>query len=202
MRDNLGPMQDSAAHAWMLPDEPAPVRLMNTMWANADGVHDELQTVGDLGSWLEATGSAVAAGRVTARDLATARQARDALRELAAHVTAEARDNFPAPASLDRAVQRVNGLAAMAPPPVLQLAAGRLERSTAPGSSPVTAALAHVALDAIDLLGDAGQLRGCQAPGCILYFVRTHPRREWCSVACGNRVRAARHYQKARARLP
>jgi predicted RNA-binding Zn ribbon-like protein len=175
---------------------------MNTMWADADGVHDELQTVDDLGSWLEATGSAAAASVVTAHDLATARQARDALRELAAHVTACARDNSPSPASLERAVQRVNRLAAMAPPPVLRLAAGRLERSTAPGSSPVTAALAHVALDAMDLLADAGQLHSCQAPGCILYFARTHPRREWCSVACGNRVRAARHYQRARARNP
>jgi predicted RNA-binding Zn ribbon-like protein len=32
----------------------------------------------------------------------------------------------------------------------------------------------------------------------VLYFVKTHPRREWCSVACGNRVRAARHYQRGR----
>ena len=41
-------------------------------------------------------------------------------------------------------------------------------------------------------------LRACHAPGCVLYFVKSHPRREWCSVACGNRVRAARHYQRAR----
>jgi predicted RNA-binding Zn ribbon-like protein len=39
-------------------------------------------------------------------------------------------------------------------------------------------------------------LRACYAPGCVLYFVNSHPRREWCSTACGNRARAARHYQR------
>jgi predicted RNA-binding Zn ribbon-like protein len=45
----------------------------------------------------------------------------------------------------------------------------------------------------------ATRLRACYAPGCVLYFVKAHPRREWCSDACGNRVRAARHYQRSRA---
>jgi predicted RNA-binding Zn ribbon-like protein len=35
-------------------------------------------------------------------------------------------------------------------------------------------------------------LRACGAPGCVLMFVKDHPRREWCSVACGNRARQAR----------
>ncbi len=39
-------------------------------------------------------------------------------------------------------------------------------------------------------------LRACLAPGCVLYFVRQHPRREWCSAACGNRARVARHYER------
>ena len=34
------------------------------------------------------------------------------------------------------------------------------------------------------------------APGCVLYFIKDHPRREWCSTACGNRARAARHYAR------
>jgi predicted RNA-binding Zn ribbon-like protein len=68
--------------------------------------------------------------------------------------------------------------------------------------SPVTAGLAGVAEDAIQLLAgdDAASLRACHAPGCVLYFVKTHPRRQWCSVACGNRARAARHYQRSKTR--
>jgi hypothetical protein len=45
---------------------------------------------------------------------------------------------------------------------------------------------------------DSPRLRACQAPGCVLYFVKDHPRREWCSTACGNRARAARHYRRHR----
>ncbi|GGP95002.1 CGNR zinc finger domain-containing protein [Streptosporangium pseudovulgare] len=41
-------------------------------------------------------------------------------------------------------------------------------------------------------------LRACPAPRCVLYFVKEHARQEWCSVACGNRARAARHYRQHR----
>ncbi|HEY0937513.1 MAG TPA: CGNR zinc finger domain-containing protein, partial [Trebonia sp.] len=84
----------------------------------------------------------------------------------------------------------------------LTLRDGRLEPGPAAAGAPVTAGLAQVAALAVELLGGpgAGELRACYAPGCVLYFVKTHPRREWCSVACGNRTRAARHYQKVRGR--
>ncbi|MFF0307334.1 CGNR zinc finger domain-containing protein [Streptosporangium sp. NPDC004379] len=42
------------------------------------------------------------------------------------------------------------------------------------------------------------RLRACPAPRCVLYFVKEHARQEWCSVACGNRARAARHYRQHR----
>lgn len=46
---------------------------------------------------------------------------------------------------------------------------------------------------------DAARLRACPAPGCIGFFVKDHPRREWCSVACGNRARNARFHQRRHA---
>ena len=48
----------------------------------------------------------------------------------------------------------------------------------------------------IDLTHDRGELRVCGAPGCVLMFARDHTRREWCSNACGNRARQARHYRR------
>jgi predicted RNA-binding Zn ribbon-like protein len=59
-------------------------------------------------------------------------------------------------------------------------------------------ALASVAQDAIaTALGPSGrQLRACEAHGCIRLFIRDHGRRRWCSRACGDRVRVARHYRK------
>jgi hypothetical protein len=46
----------------------------------------------------------------------------------------------------------------------------------------------------------AALLRACGAPGCVLMFLKDHPRREWCSNACGNRARQARHYDRTRKR--
>ena len=37
-----------AERDWVLPDEPLPVRLMSTIWADADGSHDDLRTTADL----------------------------------------------------------------------------------------------------------------------------------------------------------
>lgn len=62
--------------------------------------------------------------------------------------------------------------------------------------------ISGIAADAIELVtGPARtELRSCGAPGCVLMFLKDHPRREWCSRACGNRARQARHYRRTRAR--
>ncbi|HEY5833083.1 MAG TPA: CGNR zinc finger domain-containing protein [Streptomyces sp.] len=43
-------------------------------------------------------------------------------------------------------------------------------------------------------------LRACPAPRCVRYFVKQHPRREWCRPSCGNRARVARHSARRRER--
>jgi hypothetical protein len=42
--------------AWVLPAEPVPVRLMNTIWADTSGIHDDLTTSTDVRDWLLAIG--------------------------------------------------------------------------------------------------------------------------------------------------
>jgi predicted RNA-binding Zn ribbon-like protein len=183
------------------PDEPLPVRLMNTIWADADGPHDDLAATADVNRWLDAVGLDRAGARATEADLAAARALRDALRVVAAHATADDRPAATDPgADVAAALDRVNSIAAGLPAPRLALRDGRLERATPDDPSPVATALAQIADQAISLLGgeDAARLRACRAPGCVRYFTKTHPRREWCSVACGNRVRAARHYRRSR----
>lgn len=189
---------DVPTGAWLLPDEPVAVRLMSTIWADAEGLHDDLRTPPDVDAWLDAVGIDRAGARATAAEFTKARGLRDALRRLAAFVTADS----TVTGALGDAIGQLNVVAAEAPAPTLTLRGGRLERGAQTHVSPVTAGLARVAGDAIGLLGgdDAARLRACHAPGCVLYFVKTHPRREWCSVACGNRVRAARHYQRVRGR--
>ena len=65
---------------------------------------------------------------------------------------------------------------------------------------PTDVALAALAADAIELLTgpERENLRACGAPGCVLIFLKDHPRRTWCSAACGNRARQARHYERSR----
>lgn len=194
---------DSAPRAWMLPDEPVPVRLMNTIWGGADGVHDDLQAPADLDAWLDAVGIDRLGARATTEELARARALRDAARRLAAHVAGDAGHAVDsATVTVADALAAVNAAVRELPAPQLELRDGRLAATARPGDSPVVAGIALVADGVIDLFGGdtAGRLKGCHAPGCVLYFVRTHPRREWCSVTCGNRARAARHYERARSR--
>ncbi|SFP88496.1 CGNR zinc finger domain-containing protein [Amycolatopsis rubida] len=182
----------------MLPDEVVPVRLMATVWADTGGLHDDLRTREDLDAWLDEVGIE-RGSRSSAAELALARRLRDAVRRLAAQVTAD--DRQSPTVDLDTALGDLNDLVTRLPVPQLTFAAGKLRESSSRGTSPVVAGLARVARESIALLGgpDAAKLRACHAPGCVLYFMKTHPRREWCSVACGNRARAARHYEKIRS---
>ena len=51
-------------------------------------------------------------------------------------------------------------------------------------------------------LGDLSLIRKCQRSACVLYFYDNSKRhgRRWCSMgACGNRAKAAAHYQRSRS---
>jgi predicted RNA-binding Zn ribbon-like protein len=187
--------------AWVLPAEPVPVRLMNTIWADTSGAHDDLVDTDDVRDWLLATEVSDRVASCSRKELERARLLRDALRRLAGFLTVDPRQAAQSPLTeLDEAINAVNALAADTPPDRLTLRRGRLTLADDAAVSPATAALAKVASDAVHLLTgpDAPQIRACHAPGCVLYFVKAHPRREWCSEACGNRARAARHYQRIR----
>lgn len=178
---------------------------MNTIWADASGVHDRLESRADVDAWLDAAGIDRLGARASAGELALARALRDAARRLAAHVTGDTRPAAtPAAAGVGDALDAVNAAARGLPAPELELCDGRLQATARARVSPIAAGIAQVAAATIDLVGGsaAGSLRACHAPGCVLYFVKTHPRREWCSVACGNRARAARHYEKIRSARP
>src|SRR6266567_145176 len=63
-----------------------------------------------------------------------------------------------------------------------------------------TTALAIVARASVQLLAgpDRERISACHAPGCVLFFLKERRRRDWCSAACGNRARVARHYRRHR----
>ncbi|UVS79145.1 ABATE domain-containing protein [Actinokineospora sp. UTMC 2448] len=181
----------------LLPDEPLPIRLMNTVWADRDGRHDDLATAAGLRRWLPGAGFEPA----PKADLAAFVRLRDALRRIAAHVTADSRERAAsAMADLDAAIAELNSVAVARTPVLVRRDTGLVLdwETTARGAEH---ALAAIGLAAAHLFtGEAATaLRACYGPGCVLYFRKDHSRREWCSSGCGNRARAARHYERHRA---
>ena len=68
-------------------------------------------------------------------------------------------------------------------------------------SSDATGAiLAAIARSAMELVAGGERVSECAARGCGRFFVAARADRRWCSAACGNRSRVARHYARARAR--
>src|SRR5919109_564196 len=58
---------------------------------------------------------------------------------------------------------------------------------------------AAVARSAIELASRGeDRLSVCGAPSCGMLYLREHPRQVWCSKACGNRARVARHAARQR----
>jgi predicted RNA-binding Zn ribbon-like protein len=209
--------------------EPLPVELMNTVWADRDGVHDALAEPEGVAAWLATMAHRLAplgvgpGGDVPPPLAADFRQLRDALRRLAAAVTHDGRPAAVPHDGRPAAVPHDGRPAAVMSPTGDDVAVVNRACASAPvwsqlgwvdGAEPVrVAASAHppgeVALAVVAEQGvwlfagpDRPSIRACPGPGCVLYFVRDHPRREWCSAACGNRARVARHYQRHQRTRP
>lgn len=178
--------------------EPLPLELANTIHAKG-GHQDSLCTVEQLASWLRTVRPRLRTPLteddllgVTDEQLALARDLRASVRELAEAT------GVPSAGTLDRLNRVVR-----AGPRWQELRWDGGPHTETGSSAPlVTAAISAVAETAVELFSGPQRtdILQCDAPGCVLYFLKTHPRREWCSTSCGNRVRAARHYERARKR--
>ncbi|MFI0713320.1 CGNR zinc finger domain-containing protein [Streptomyces inhibens] len=187
----------------MVKYDPAPgeessvaVALANTLRRGQTGEVDHLVDARNVEGWVAEHRLATQPLRFSESDVGRLTELRAAVREL---FTAAIEGSAPDSAAL----VTVNGATAEAPgaaqlrwhPPSL-----RSEWQSAVPHT-VNAVLACIASDAIDVLcGPRGtSLRQCAAHGCIRFFLREHGRRQWCSNMCGDRVRAARHYQRRQA---
>ncbi|MFD5299503.1 CGNR zinc finger domain-containing protein [Streptomyces mutabilis] len=170
------------------------------------GVADDLADLAGLGVWVRAhPGTVPDAERYRADepDLAAVRAVRAAARALFARAV---RPGEPSPADAARllpvpeALRCLNQTAARTPTvPVLDWAdAGPvLRREPADDRADLAAVLAHAVIGF--LAGpDRPRLRACHAPRCVRYFLKEHPRQEWCKPSCGNRARVARHHERHR----
>jgi predicted RNA-binding Zn ribbon-like protein len=179
-------------------DRHVALDLVNSAVALPGGhVLDLLGTPDSANAWLTSRGLAPAGFGMREQCAAQLRALREQLRALvAAHL-----DGLPPPGS---ALAAVNDAMTRVPTAeVLRWDAELGLRREA--SHPVTQALDHalavLAVDAAELLAgaDAHLLAACGAPSCRRYLLRTHGRRQWCSVRCGDRVRAARAYARRTA---
>ncbi|WP_381789797.1 CGNR zinc finger domain-containing protein [Streptomyces niveus] len=198
--------------------EPLPVEFMNTVWADRDGVHDELAHPGGLVAWLRGVGprlpqaggpSLAPLPEPSADDVRRFRRLRDALRHLASVTTGDTGDTRGTVSgavsdadALATAVAAVNESCAYAPSWSMLEWTGESgpTRTAATDGTASGWILSQLAEEGVRLLAGPGRtdLRACHGPRCVLYFVRSHPRREWCSADCGNRARVARHYRRHR----
>jgi predicted RNA-binding Zn ribbon-like protein len=191
-----------AAYAGPLRDEPIAIELHNTVYAVGGTVVDGLADAASAQAWLEGLaprlpdGSDRSGPSPTREDLVALRNAvRIALH---AAVTGTAQD-----AAALEAINRASARAPRSPIAKWRPDADPITATDYHGASRADIVISALAADAIDLLTGPrrGDLRACGAPGCVLMFLKNHPRREWCSNTCGNRARQARHYQRARRRI-
>ncbi|WP_406044657.1 CGNR zinc finger domain-containing protein [Micromonospora sp. NBC_00898] len=179
----------------------------------AGGVADDLGDVAGLAAWLHAQAPllpeyagdvgplADTADEPTRLDVVAVRRALRTLFAEAVRPGPPSRADSSALLSTPEAVDRLNRAAAALPVrPVLRWPDGAgpsisWQGEAADARLRLTAGLARAA---IEFLASAAreQLRACPAPRCVRYFVKDHPRQEWCKPSCGNRARVARHYQR------
>jgi len=185
----------AAGYPGPLRDQSLPIELHNTLYATTRGeLCDGIADPAALHAWLIAVASdlPVPVQTVDAERVAEFRALRDAVRA----ALRAALDGKPVAPGARRALND----AVAASPRSVQLAVDGTRRVRYHADDPTTIALAATAHETIALVSGphARGLRVCGAPGCVLVFLKDHPRRTWCSTACGNRARQARHYARHR----
>jgi predicted RNA-binding Zn ribbon-like protein len=169
-----------------LTTEPLALDLVNTRWIGGDGPQDLLADAAGLRLWLASAGFAGAPADGPA--VLAVRSARDAIRA-AAERPDDAAARADLNAMLDHGRER-RRLGAQGPEREVEVDE---ERWRVPWLA---------ARNLLELLEAPERLRVCAHPACILHFYDTSRsgRRQWCSMAaCGNRAKARRHYERARA---
>ncbi|WP_194892334.1 CGNR zinc finger domain-containing protein [Catenulispora pinisilvae] len=158
-------------------------------WRDTPQALEELTTPEALAAWVRQLGPYDRAQPIatpTARTLATAQETREAVHAL----LAAARTTTPAdcPSAARRLLNKV--ASGPTPHPVLD-ESGTLTHTAA---DPITAALAAIARDALDLATSPllPRVRDCANPACGAWFLDTSRpgTRRWCSMdRCGNQAK-------------
>ncbi|WP_133997945.1 ABATE domain-containing protein [Kribbella sp. VKM Ac-2566] len=176
--------------SWTLADPQLAVALLSTLRLRDGELVDELADRDSVTRWLDEVLADRRRGAVARRDLV-------ALRELLRNLLTEVVDGV---ALSPAVIATVNEVAARAPVTLVArvMRDGEVEVQATSKSTASDSVLAQLARSALSLLAapDRDQLGLCRAPGCILFFLKHHPKQQWCSPGCGNRARVARHHSR------
>jgi len=170
---------------------PPAVDLANTVMVTSAGDRELLESEEQLDDWIAVERDRIAGVEAASGRLADVRDLRRSVREL---LHARARGKRPP----DNARRRINAIAASAPIRTALTRDGRVVEEPASGH-PYALFEVTVARSAIELADrEQDRLSLCGAPSCGMLYLRDHPRQVWCSKACGNRARVARHAARQR----
>jgi predicted RNA-binding Zn ribbon-like protein len=182
--------------------EPLPIELHNTLYAVRGEAIDGLADASGLRAWvagqadrLPSAANWASSQSIDANRLEDFWALRGAVRE-ALHAVVEEREIPDADLTV---LNRWSAHSCQSPR--LTKDAGRLAGEVRyHATTPTDLLLGLLAAGTIALVSgpQARDLRACGAPGCVLMFLKDHPRREWCSATCGNRARQARHYARSK----
>jgi predicted RNA-binding Zn ribbon-like protein len=191
-------MRSAQLEGWEWLGAPLAVDLANSLVQIRPGLTRDLLASDDaLDDWLEHEAGRVPRPARSGQRLVAFRGLRDAVYQL----LSAAALGEPMPRV---AIQTVNAASGRSHGnPRLALRGGVARAELAGAGTPLDRALAAIARSAIEFLSgpERERLRVCPAPSCGMFFL-ARARQKWCSTACGNRARAARHYARRRRHLP
>lgn len=189
------------------------LELASTVRHDGDGgVVDDLASVEGVTRWVEAQAESLS-GQVRIPELSVDEALRSeivALRQAVRALFARAVSPAPpSPADARRLMPAEEALSYLNTVAARESVVPQLDwpsdgtpavRLVSAEGDPAVRLLAALARAAVDFLSGPhrDRLRACSAPRCVRYFVKSHGRQEWCKPSCGNRARAARHYQRQR----
>jgi predicted RNA-binding Zn ribbon-like protein len=174
---------------------PPPLDLANTVIVTSAGDHDLLEDEDQLKAWIAAERGRIAGVEAASGRLPEVRALRDTVREL---LHARARGEHPP----EEARRRVNAISASVPVRTTLTPEGHAIEEPDAGD-PYALFESTVARSAIELADrNENRLSVCRAPSCGMLYLREHPQQVWCSKACGNRARVARHAARRRRGQP
>ncbi|WP_328677329.1 ABATE domain-containing protein [Streptomyces sp. NBC_00322] len=190
----------AASYDWRFDSGRICLDLMATAESAAEG-REALAQAGRLGRWLVGAGLVPAGTALPAFDIGWVARFVE-LRDCVGQLVRAQIDGR----RVESALERVNSLAAGAPPAIRAVPGGDGSLVRALSAAPECGALlAAIARDAVDLLTDPVarvRLRQCEGDSCRRVYLDTSRgrRRRWCSSeVCGNRERVARHRRRTAA---